>query len=320
MTPTGPGAHRGVRGAARPSARLAAPGASEAWGRRALWELLVWALPRLGLRPRGFRRVRGQVLKRLGRRLADLGIGPAAYRERLLDDAAERAALGALCRVTISRFYRDRQMWAALRHEILPAAARLALARGEPLRAWSCGCASGEEPYTLSIAFRLEVAGAFPGLGLDIVATDADGPVLARAARGRYAAATLRELPPGWAERAFEPCQGELRLRDAYRQGVAFRRQDVRRRLPAGPFHLVLCRNLAFTYFDETTQRRVLEGLRRRIAPGGFLVLGLRESLPAGTEGLEPASGRLPVFRRGAAAGTPAPPVTRRGPSTRLCG
>ena len=70
---------------------------------------LQWALPRLDLAWPGFRKVRNQVCKRLRRRMRDLGVESyAAYREKLEADPAEWQALDSFCRITISRFCRDR--------------------------------------------------------------------------------------------------------------------------------------------------------------------------------------------------------------------
>jgi len=252
-------------------------------------ELLRWALPRLGLRTEGFRRVRGQVCKRIGRRLRELDLeGPAAYRAHLEEHPEEWATLDACCRISISRFQRDRAVWDALATRVLPALARFAALRGDAvLRAWSAGCASGEEPWSLRLLWDLRLAARHPGLALEIVATDADPHLLARARRARYPASSLRELPAACRVRAFalRRGRGEARalavLRPEHRHAVAFRRQDLRQRMPRGPFHLVLCRNVAFTYFGAVLQGEVLAGLARRIVPGGALVLGLHESLPA---------------------------------------
>src|SRR5688572_3980003 len=139
-------------------------------------ELLQWAALRLRLRWEGFRRVRGQVCKRIGRRIKALGLeGAAAYRARLEAEPAEWEVLDSLCRVTISRFYRDHRVFDVLREELLPALLRDARGRGESvLRIWSAGCASGEEPYTIAVLFRLGLAPAFPELRLELLATDAD--------------------------------------------------------------------------------------------------------------------------------------------------
>jgi chemotaxis protein methyltransferase CheR len=267
-------------------------------------ELLQWAALRLRLRWEGFRRVRGQVCKRIGRRIKALGLeGAAAYRARLEAEPAEWEVLDSLCRVTISRFYRDHRVFDVLREELLPALMRDARDRGESvLRIWSAGCASGEEPYTLAVLFRLGLAPAFPELRLELIATDADEALLARARRGCYPPGTLRELPPEWTARAFATtAEGEQCLAPVFREAPAFHRQDLRAEMPDGPFHLVLCRNVAFTYFARPLQREVLARILERLVPGGLLVIGAHESLPEGATGLEPASGALPVFRKPAA-------------------
>lgn len=261
---------------------------------------LRWALPRLGLRWEGFRRVRRQVCRRIGRRMAEVGAaGVAEYRALLAPDSQEWRILDGLCRVTISRFFRDRAVWSMLRSDVLPDASRLAMRRGDrTLRCWSAGCASGEEPYGLAIAFRLGVAPAFPELALGIVGTDAEAVVLERARRACYDPATVREVPPDVRELAFEHRGPELCLRAAFREGVEFRLEDLRLAMPSGPFHVVLCRNVAFTYFEEAVQRAVLDRVGERLVCGGFLAIGAHESLPEPAKGLERAFGGLPIFRR----------------------
>ena len=120
-------------------------------------------LPAIGLEWRGFRRVHRQVCKRLGRRLAALGLADLqAYRVYLGADAAEWSRLDELCRISITRFYRDRAVFDALRERLLPALAQRARRGGAPaLRAWSAGCAGGEEPYTLALLWHLDVAPRF---------------------------------------------------------------------------------------------------------------------------------------------------------------
>src|ERR1700754_555065 len=103
-------------------------------------ELLQWALPRLGLRWRGFKNLRRQVCRRVQTHCSELGLDVAAYRRRLEQDPEELLALDALCFVTISRFYRDHRIFDALRGRLLPMLAEAAIARGEHvLRAWSAG-------------------------------------------------------------------------------------------------------------------------------------------------------------------------------------
>jgi chemotaxis protein methyltransferase CheR len=257
-------------------------------------------LPRLKLRWAGYRKVRGQVGKRIRRRLTELGLADlAAYRARLEDDPEEREVLRGFCAVTISRFYRNRAVWEALQHRVLPIAAEDALtAREKELRCWSIGCASGEEPYTLAVLWTLTLAHRYPALRLRILGTDVDERVLARARVAEYAAGTLRELPLAWRDQAFEQDDDVFRIRERFRAGVDLRREDVRVTLPDDEFRLILCRNLVCTYFDEELQRQTIERILSRLWPGGFLVLGSHERLPLGPT-IEPWDLRLGIFRSG---------------------
>ncbi len=219
---------------------------------------LQWALPRLRMRWVGFRKVRRQVCKRIRRRMRELGLGDFEhYRRRLEEDAEEWRALDSCCRVSISRFYRDHGLWE-----------RLALRAG--LRIWCAGCASGEEPYTLAIARP----------DLHIVATDADPHLLARARQGRYRRSSLKELPPDWLARAFVREGDHYAIRPEYTVAIKWRLEDIRETMPDGPFDLIFCRYLVFTYFDASLQREIYERLRARLAPGGEILIGSHERLP----------------------------------------
>jgi chemotaxis protein methyltransferase CheR len=172
---------------------------------------LQWALPRLGMRWAGFRRVRGQVCKRVGRRMAELGLRDLAdYRALLETHPEEWTRLDGLCRIGISRFYRDQGVWRTLEREILPNLIERARARGDArLRIWSAGCASGEEPYTLALLFAF--GAALSGCRPQILATDADPHLLERAHRACYPETSLRDVPDSW-HIAFEQSGEDRRL------------------------------------------------------------------------------------------------------------
>ncbi len=241
---------------------------------------LGWALPRLQLSPPGFRRVRGQVCKRIGRRLKALGLGGLdEYRGYLEQHPDEWGVLDGMCRVSVSRFYRDATVFDHIRDRVLPDLARAAQQRGAgSLNVWSAGCAAGEEPYTLLLAWRFAVAANFPGVDLRIVATDADPHALERARAGCYRPSSVKELPRPWLQ-AFQPRNGLLCLDPALRQQVDFRHHDLREPPPEGPFDLVLCRNLLFTYFEEPLRTQVAQRLIARLIPEGVLMIGAREQL-----------------------------------------
>jgi chemotaxis protein methyltransferase CheR len=239
---------------------------------------------RLGLRAEGYRRVRGTVEKRLRRRVSELGLaGFFEYEVYLREHPEEWAWVEPRCRITISRFGRDRAVYERLVRVHLPACAAAARARGQDtVRVWSAGTASGEEAHGVAIAWELSLQALHPGLRLEVLGTDADPVVLARAERASYPAGSLRELPEGYRKEAFVPCMDEWLLVDRFRARVRFVQADLRDGCPPGPFDLVLCRNLAFTYFGEVVQRQVTAAMTAVLAPGGVLVVGAGETVPEG--------------------------------------
>ena len=264
---------------------------------------LQWALPQRDLRWRGFRKVRRQVCKRLKRRIRELGLGDlAAYRSRLEADLAEWRAFDEYCHITISRFFRDRGVFEVLRTHVLPdIAARIARER-RVAHIWSAGCASGEEPYTLKIIWDCEVTLSFADARASIVATDVDEAVLARARQGCFEPTSLRELPPNFVEQAFDRVGPLHCIKTQYREGVEFLHQDLRKESPGLLFDLILCRNVAFTYFAAPLQRQALARIIGRLAPHGYLAIGAHERLPNVQPSLTQLSGAPGILQRGSSS------------------
>ncbi len=242
-------------------------------------------LPSLGMRWPGFRKVRGQVCKRVQRRIGALGLAHmSAYLSYLEQNPSEWQELDTMCRISISRFYRDIGVFNLVRDDVLPLLACQAMERGDQeVQLWSAGCASGEEPYTLRLIWEIDVQ-CSSTVSLAITATDADSHMLKRALHGCYPASSVKDFPAEWRDRAFQLSDGEYCVRSEYRRGIQFICQDIRREQPDGIFDLIMCRHLAFTYFDESLQRETSEEMIAKLRPGGFLVIGKQEKLPHPTE------------------------------------
>ncbi len=257
-------------------------------------------LPRLDLNWAGYRKVRRTVCKRIGRRMRELGLSDLAAYGRLLErNSEELARLDAFCRIPISRFYRDRAVFDALGRTLLPDLAERAAMRGDrEVRCWSAGCASGEEVYTLRLLWDLVPQPSDPNMRLTILGTDAEEVMLRRAAAACYPRGSFKDAPTDWPERAFARENDMLCLRLEFRRDIVFRHEDIRTQQPEGPFDLVLCRNLAFTYFAGDLQRRTLAAIAHRLRPGGLLVLGAHERLPAGAGTFVRAGAALPIWRK----------------------
>lgn len=263
-------------------------------------EFLQWVLPRLRMRWPGFRKVRAQVCKRIDRRMRQLNIeNIVAYQAYLKEHQHEWSLIDGFTRITISRFYRDKTMFAFLTQQVLPALIQRFVRNGNTqLRAWSAGCASGEEPYTLSLLWTLQLQSAYPGINLAITATDAGAGMLDRASQGCYAHSAIKNLPQSWRDLAFHKQQELYCLKPEFRRNVQFAQQDIRDRSPDGPFDLVLCRNLVFTYFDEPLQCKILQRMEAGIKPGGALVIGIHERLPPCANNFSAWAARLGIYEK----------------------
>lgn len=263
-------------------------------------DFLQWALPRLHRRWPGFRKVRRSTCKRIDRRMDALRLPTIqAYREFLEDHPSEWTVLEALLPITISSFYRDKAVFDFLGDVVLKDIAAQATRRGaDTLHAWSIGCASGEEPHTLMLLWRFAVQPSLvqPHIKLHILATDVDATVLERARTACYTGGSLKQLPAGWRQQAFVRDNDRYCLRTEYRAGIDFLSQDVCAALPQATFDIILCRNLVFTYFDESLQHKTLRRILTRLRPGGAFVIGRRETLPLNAGGLGPWSEQLGIW------------------------
>ena len=252
---------------------------------------LAEALPPLGLAPAAL--IRRNIRRRVMRRMESVGVHDySSYLHFLRRNPSEWDVLRSLFTVTISRFFRNRRVFDALsRHVLAPLAEK-----GNPVFAWSAGCASGEEAFTLRILWE-ELPGRKPPMS--ILATDVAGACLQRAREGLYPESSLREVPRPIVERHFREEEGRFRLREDVVRSVAFRDHDLMGNPPSGKFQLVLCRNAAFTYFAVPLRVPVAGAIASVLSPGGFLVIGRTEKLPLEAAAwFAPACPPHNVFRR----------------------
>jgi chemotaxis protein methyltransferase CheR len=163
--------------------------------------------------------------------------------------------------VSETYFYRHPEQIAALAGQLRD--------REGPVRIWSAGCASGEEPYSIAIALLDRGRRA---RGDRIVATDVSERALAAAQTGRYNAWSLRRMPAELRAGNFTG-ETEWRVSDEVKALVELRRHNlVADPAPPGPFDAVVCRNVLI-YFEPTTAAEILYRLAAAVRPGGYLVL-----------------------------------------------
>ena len=87
-------------------------------------------------------------------------------------------------------------------------------------------------------------------------------------------------------------------MKPKFRQEINFLVQDLRAQTATGPFDLVLCRYVAFTYFAEPLQRRTLQRILTQLSPGAYLAIGTHERIANRELGLTPLSDSPQIFQK----------------------
>lgn len=232
-------------------------------------------LPDMGLNWRRYRR--RNIRRRLLHRLDAIGLASLEeYGEVLQSDEKEFQIFYNLLTVTISRFFRNRRTYERLRSDVIPDL----INRDKMLSIWSIGCAGGEEPYSLAILWDAYFRDRYPDTKLLITATDIDRGCLDRAEKGVYEKSSLRELPKELVGRYFVHERRHFALDERVKRMADFRFHDVLKEGSLKGNNLILCRNLAFTYFGPELQKKVLDKIYTSLEPGGYLIIGRKETLP----------------------------------------
>jgi chemotaxis protein methyltransferase CheR len=198
-------------------------------------------------------------------------------------------------------FFRERHHFDCLRDRLLiPARQAAAQGRRAPIRIWSAGCSSGEEPYTIAmtIAANLDRINTWD---VRILGSDIDTDVLEKARAATYPAESVRDLAPDLVRRNFLPGQGEgtglVQLKPAIRNLVRFGRVNLLEETWPfrGKFDAIFCRNVMI-YFDRDVQRVVLDKFANYIKPGGLFFAGHSENLFGLGDRFHPIGGTVYQF------------------------
>jgi len=241
-------------------------------------EFLKETAPLLGLQHRPFQR-RG-VRRKIERRIIETGRSNFdEYLLKVQKDPEEQSHLSKILTVTISRFFRDKEVFDCLENFIIPIIIKNKKEKDE-FKVWSIGCASGEEPYSFLLLWKEKYENNFPSIHLSILATDIDENMLERAKEGRYKKSSLKEIPEEVLQRFFKIGNGFYILDESIRGNMEFRRHDIVREEPFSGMDIVFCRNLAFTYLSKECQMEVLKKISRSLGEYGYFIIGKDESLP----------------------------------------
>ncbi len=257
------------------------------------------------------------LVRRIARRIAVHGLrSMAAYADFLRANAQELDLLFKEMLIGVTSFFRDPEVWHELQEKVLPDLIQRHADATRPMRAWVVGCSTGEEAYSLAIAF-IEVLDALPASGkheLQIFATDLNADAIASARSGRFAATIARDLAPQRLARFFTERPGGYQISKRVRDMVLFAQHDVILDPPFTRLDIVSCRNLLI-YFGNVLQKRLMPLFHYSLRPGGALLLGGSETVGRAQSLFHPLDPQSRLYWRsdhGGAGGTWMFPTHRR--------
>jgi len=218
------------------------------------------------------------------------------YRTYLDEHPDEFVDLFNTILINVTAFFRDVPAWEYVRAEIVPRIVEESQDRGG-IRVWSTGCASGEEAYTLAIAFAEALSGGSFAERVKIYATDVDEEALSEGRHGIYPAARVENVPADLRERYFEHVDDRYVVKPELRRGVIFGRHDIVQDPPISRIDLLASRN-TLMYFKKEAQARILANFHFALRGGGYLFLGKSEMMLARSDLFHPVDVKRRVFQK----------------------
>ncbi len=166
------------------------------------------------------------------------------------------------------------------------------------LRAWSAGCSTGEEAFSLAIVFKeaMEQTNHKAPITLQIFATDLDRDAISKARQGFFPLNIAADVSAERLNRFFVKEETGYRIRKEIREMVTFAVQNVISDAPFTRLDILICRNLLI-YLDVDTQKKLLPLFRYALKPGGVLFLGSAETLSTSSDLFTPIEGKLRLFK-----------------------
>lgn len=220
------------------------------------------------------------VKSRLSKRIRDLNLQDFSEYCHLVKarDSKERDNFIASLTTNVTHFYREKHHFDMLERVILPSLFQNAR-EGKPVRIWSAGCSSGQEPFSIagSVLKALPDAGR---LNVKITATDLDPTVLSRAQKGIFKIEDCRFPTYEYEKRIFRDRKSNsetMEVRSEIRNLVTFSRLNLIENWPNDSRQdVIFCRNVAI-YFDKETQQNLWKRFVDHLHPQGHLFIGHSE-------------------------------------------
>ncbi len=173
--------------------------------------------------------------------------------------------------INVSEFYRNPDQWKLMDQQVIP---KLLKEQGRRLKIWSAACSTGDEPYSLAMAFSKHV----PLSDIQILATDIDKQVIAHAQVGLYNEKSIAGVPADLKQKYFKKVGNSYQIADEIKRCVTFREHNLLKDTYPQGFDLILCRNVVI-YFTDEAKNMIYKNFYQSLKKHGVLFIGSTEQI-----------------------------------------
>jgi two-component system CheB/CheR fusion protein len=235
--------------------------------------------------------------RRVTRRMVFCKVDSLGEYVRLLRQSpTEAEALYQDILIGVTSFFRDKESYEALKTEVFPRLLE-GRSRHEPVRIWTLGCSTGQEAYSLIMAFTEAAEARGMPAAIQLFATDLNPSSIEKARAGLYPKDIAQDVSPERLRRFFVEADGRYRISKAVRDACVFSRHNVLADPPFSHLDLISCRNLLI-YLKPVLQQQVIPTLHYALEPGGYLWLGGSETIGGYSTLFEAQDGKHKIYRK----------------------
>jgi len=173
--------------------------------------------------------------------------------------------------INVSEFFRNTSQWDVLKSEVFP---YLFSQFGKRIKIWSAACSTGDEPYSLVMV----LSEFLPLNKIQIIATDIDKQILAKAKVGLYNKKSIAGVPEKFIEKYFEKVGSSYRVSDEIKKCVTFKQHNLLKDPYPSDLDLIVCRNVLI-YFTEEAKTGIYDRFNRALKKEGILFVGSTEQI-----------------------------------------
>ena len=173
--------------------------------------------------------------------------------------------------INVSEFYRNPDQWKLMDQQVIP---KLIKEQRKPIKIWSAACSTGDEPYSLAMAFSKHV----PLSDIKILATDIDKQVIEHAKVGLYSEKSIAGVPADLKKKYFTQIGNSYQISDDIKKCVTFKEHNLLKDVYPKDYDLILCRNVVI-YFTDEAKDMIYKNFYGSLKSKGVLFIGSTEQI-----------------------------------------